>query len=61
MNLLLQFFSHVFIVSFKQISHLDLQLSVISFALSPEEATRAVLKKGGVLQKYSIFTGKRLC
>ena len=37
------FFFNVFIVSFKQISHLDLLLSVISFVLSPEEATRGVL------------------
>ena len=36
-------FFEVFIVNFKQTSHLDLLLSVIRFVLSPEEATRGVL------------------
>ena len=43
MFLLLRFFFNVFIVNFERISHLDLLLSVISFVLSPEEATRDVI------------------
>ena len=43
MLLFYDFFFDVFIVNFKQISHLDLLLSDISFVLSPEEATRGVL------------------
>ena len=49
------FFCEVFIVNFKQISRLDLLLSVIGFVLSSDEATR------GVLYNYAIFAGKRLC
>ena len=37
------FFFDVFIVNFKQTSHLDLLLSVISFVLSPKETTSGVL------------------
>ena len=36
-------FFDVFIFNFKQISHLDLLLSIISFVLTAEEATRGVL------------------
>ena len=43
MFLLLRFLFRCTIISFKQISHLDLLLSVISFVLSLEEATRGVL------------------
>ena len=43
MFLLLRFFFNVFIVNFERISDLDPLLSVISFVLSPEEATRDVI------------------
>ena len=43
MFLLLRFFFNVFIVNFKQISHPDLLLSIISLVLRPEEATKGVL------------------
>ena len=44
MSLLLPFFFYVFIVNFKQISHLHLLLSFVSFVLSPEEATEVFFK-----------------
>ena len=60
MSLLLPFFFYVFIVNFKQISHLHLLLYFVSFVLSPEEATEVFFKKG-VLEDYAILTGKHLC
>ena len=61
MFLLLRFlFQCLYCQFLEQISHLDLLLSVISFALSPEEATDVFFIKGSSL-KYEIFRGKYLC
>ena len=55
MLLFYDFFFDVFIVNFKQISHLDLLLSVISFVLSPEEATEVFFIKGVLLKLRNIY------
>ena len=44
----------------EQTSHIDLLLTVISFVLSPEEATEVFFIKG-ILSNYAIFKGKHLC
>ena len=61
MFLLLRFLFQCLYCQFsEQISHLDLLLSVISFVLSPEEATEVFFIKG-ILSNYAIFKGKHLC
>ena len=49
------FFFDTFIVNFKQVSNLDLLLSVISFVLSPEEAARGAPWKKCSLKLRNIY------